>query len=180
MHTWLFRVPLIFSCTGRDPVSHTRRAPPSLTFQNFPGLLPKRSMDAELSQGSLSVAICCFQFGEFRGSLYTPPRIGCRILEASPNSFEGLTQKPVHFTFCDQCGACSVGIGVPGTEDFPCENLEPEHPKSKLLGTIITETRSGLGWGQSINVIALVVGVVNVHGAATKKEAGMTCFHCLK
>lgn len=135
----------------------------------------------EMGHGLVSVVVNCFQYSSMPGndpSRWIPTRCGCRVVEASAESIEGLTQRPVHFSACTTCGAVSVGVGMAGDDAVTRLSLQPDDPRARLLLSIITETENNRAWGRVMDEPARVVGIINVHGAAKMSETGSTCFHC--
>ena len=128
-----------------------------------------------VSHGKVSVIVNVHQFAN-NG---VPARFGCRVVDGTGDSVSGLTQKPVNFAACTTCGAVHVHLGIIGCpmEYLP---LPPEDPRAKLLMSIITETGNNGQWGRPMTGPARVVGLIEVHQAATLSEIGQgnTCSLC--
>lgn len=136
----------------------------------------------DLSHGPISVVVNCFQMTYQPGndpSRWISARYGSRVVEASVESIEGLTQKPVHFSACTNCGAVNVIVGIIGDDNATHMSLLPEDPRAKLLSFIISETDNHGQWDRCLESPVRVVGMVKVHGATKMSETGSMCFNCV-
>ena len=155
-------------------------------FRCQQSLKTKTNMDqiteaiVHMAHGPVSVVISSYQMAHFDSNVYVPARIGCRVVEASPESLVGLTADPVSFTCCDHCGACNVTTGTIGTDDAVRVQLVPDDPRSILLATIISETENGRQWGRQMTSPARVSAIINVHRAVKRSETSRAsvCFNC--
>lgn len=128
-----------------------------------------------MADGEVSVIVNVFQLMRVTDKGCIKARIGCRVVEGSAQSIGGLTKKPVHFAVCTSCGEVNVHLGhVGGPMDYMC--LTSDDPRAKLLTSIISTTDTE-NWGKPMTGPARVVGMIDVHQAATLSEIGEKC-HC--
>jgi len=134
----------------------------------------------DMSHGVVSVVVNCFQYSFHPGndpSRWIPARCGSRVVEASPESIEGLTQKPVHFSACTNCGAVCLTVGIIGDDNVTHMSLQPEDPRAKLLSFIISETENNGEWDRCLESPVRIIGMIKVHGITKMSETGSTCFN---
>lgn len=159
---------------------HTRAPALSLSLHSTNKMDHVLKQIVVLSQGPVSVIVNCFQMGYSDSLGTTPARVGCRVVEASPSSIEGLTGHNVNFSACTECGAVSGCTGVMGAVTTPFQ-FQPDDPRAILLQSIITETENGAHWGQQGCAHARVIGMINVHRCLKMSETGSPgtrCFRC--
>lgn len=131
---------------------------------------------ANAHEGFVTVVVSCFQ--PEQGGI--PARFGSRVVVAHWGSVFGLLNKPLSFTWCEDCGAVSAEIGVDGPiADVTRLDIEPGDIRSIFLSNIITETDNGQAWGLGMRrPFRLVAGLISVHGARKVSEVGCGCFNC--